>query len=441
MAGIVNRTAAVNLEKALTLHREPEQRTPRRRALVVDDDDESRRALDLMLRAIGFETEVARDGVEALAKIKLDIDLVLLDVRMPNVDGFEVANRLREDPALLHVPIIMVTGLSGDQDRLHSIEVGANDFLTKPVELAELKVRTEWLLRLKDSHDESIQRITALEGLVERRTADLRDALDDVAVAQRSVLAAYLDTIRRLVLAAETKDSGIAPHVERISRYCEAVAERMGYAPSCAKLIGQASLMHDVGKIGIPDYILLKPGPLTDAERAIMERHTIIGARILHGPASEVLRLAEVIALSHHERWDGAGYPQGLQGSAIPIAARICAVADVFDALTSYRPYRDAQANDDTFMLLEEQRGRQFDPEVLDAFTACRAAVERIQHEWGSRQALKPRVFSAPLDFSPTPALSAPGQCPEPAGSLKPKQTNAPILDRRENTHTPGKLP
>jgi hypothetical protein len=172
-----------------------------------------------------------------------------------------------------------------------------------------------------------------------------------------------------------------------------------------------------------------------------MERHTIIGARILHGPASEVLRLAEVIALSHHERWDGAGYPQGLQGSAIPIAARICAVADVFDALTSYRPYRDAQANDDTFMLLEEQRGRQFDPEVLDAFTACRAAVERIQHEWGSRQALKPRVFSAPLDFSPTPALSAPGQCPEPAGSLKPKQTNAPILDRRENTHTPGKLP
>ncbi len=349
---------------------------------MVDDQEESRRTAERVLRSFGHEVEVAGDGIEALAKLRLDIDLVLLDATMPNIDGFEVARRIREQPEYLHLPIIMVTGLDTKEDRLRAVEVGVNDFISKPFAIPELQLRSAWLLQLKEAHDAIGQHRAELEKTVEKRTADLRRALEEMAAAQRKTYEAHLDTIRRLVLAAEYKDRDTAAHIERIGRYSGLLARSLNLAPGHADVIRYASPMHDVGKIGIPDAILLKAGQLTKEEWGIMKQHTTIGARILHGSPSEVLQVGEVIALSHHERWDGTGYHQGLRGEDIPLEGRICAVADVFDALTSNRHYRDALSNNTAYEMMEAQRERHFDPQILDVFFEHRDEVEAIQQEY-----------------------------------------------------------
>jgi putative two-component system response regulator len=277
------------------------------------------------------------------------------------------------------LPIIMVTGLDSREDRLRAVEAGVNDFIAKPFELTELRVRCASLLRLKLATDAIKRHRSELEQTVQKRTADLRLALEGMAEAQRSTYAAHLDTIRRLVIAAEYKDRDTAAHIERIGLYSELIAATLGLAPGEVEVIRYAAPMHDVGKIGTPDAVLLKPGGLDPDEWAIMKQHTAIGARILHGSPSPVLQAGEVIALSHHERWDGSGYPGGLRGAAIPLAGRICAVADVFDALTSSRHYRDALPNDVVWEMMQTQRGRHFNAEVLDAFLENRGRVEEIQ--------------------------------------------------------------
>ena len=351
------------------------------RVLVVDDSETSRDAMLRALEAFGHLGEAATDGLEAIAKLRFGIDLILLDADMPGMDGFDVARAVRADPECSSTPIIMVTGLDSREDRLHALEVGVNDFVAKPFDLVELHLRTEAQLKLKASFDSVERERAALEEVIEQRVADLRTALEDLGAAQRRTHRAHLDTVRRLVLAAESKDVDTSAHINRISRYSEVVARGLHLAPHEVELIRTASPMHDIGKIGIPDSILLKPGLLTSEERRIIQEHPEIGARILQESDAEVLRVGHVIALGHHERWDGKGYPAGLAGREIPLEARICGVVDVFDALTTDRCYRDALPNDVVYAMMEDERGRHFDPEILDVFFEHRLEIEEIQYD------------------------------------------------------------
>jgi putative two-component system response regulator len=353
--------------------------------LVVDDDQDARRALVRMLAALGHETEEASDGLECMAKLALEVDLIVLDATMPNMDGFQVTQRVRHDPAHKDLPIVMVTGLDSFEDRLRAVEAGVNDFLTKPFDFTELRLRVAWLLRMKEATDALQRQRADLERTVERRTEELRRALDESVRAQRDAYSAQLDTIRRLVLAAEYKDRDTAAHIERIGAFSAVIGRTLGMGPAQVEVIRYASQMHDVGKMGIPDAILLKPGPLTDAEWVIMKSHTTLGARILDGSPSELLTVGHAIALTHHERWDGSGYPVGIAGEDIPLEGRICAVADVFDALSTNRHYRDAVPLPTVYEMMDAGRGKHLDPRVLDAFFTVREEIEAIQRAWSDR--------------------------------------------------------
>ncbi len=352
------------------------------RLLVVDDSEPYRKAIVSALASFGHVVESAADGIEAVAKMRLGIDLILLDADMPGMDGFEVARAVRDDPDFSSTPIIMVTGLGDHEARLRALGVGVNDFVTKPFDLVELHLRTEAQLRLKASFDALRKERSELELAVERRVADLRSALEELGAAQRRTYRAHLDTVRILVQAAEYKDVDTAAHIERIGLYSDVVAHGLRLAPHEIELIREGSRMHDVGKIGVPDSILLKPGPLLPHERATIEEHPKIGASILQESDAEVLRMGRVIALNHHERWDGLGYPAGLAGTEIPLEARICAVVDFFDALTMDRCYRDALPNHEVYEMMDKERGRHFDPTVLDVFFKHRDEIERIQRSF-----------------------------------------------------------
>ena len=355
------------------------------RVLVVDDQEETAQTLRRLLTSFGHEVEVARDGIEALAKLKLGVDLVSLDAETPGMDGFEVARRIRNDPEFGDVPIMMVTGLGSTEDRLRAVEAGVNDFIAKPVEMTELHVRSTSLLRIKEANDALKRHRMELEQTVARRTAELRRALDDMVEAQRATYAAHLDTIKRLVWAAEFKDRAMGAHIERMGSYGALLGQSLSLSPQEVELLRYAGPMHDVGKIGIPDVILLKSGRLDEAEWKIMRQHPTIGGRILHGSPSDLLQMGETIALSHHERWDGGGYPNAIAGDSIPLVGRICAVADVFDALTSDRPYRPVMPNSTAYEMMAAERGRHFDPRIIDAFFSQRAAVDRIQQNYRDR--------------------------------------------------------
>lgn len=344
------------------------------------DDDELTRTLHAeFVRGFGYEVEVAADGIEALAKVALGVDLVLTDAHMPNLDGFDVALRIRESRSAQDLPIVMVTSLEAREDRLRAYEVGINDFINKPVDHVELQLRLRWLLELKAAQDDLLASQANLEATVERRTRELRSALEDVTAAQRRIQEGHLDTIYRLTLAAEYKDHDTAGHIERIGRYSEVMARAMHLAPSVIDTIRHAAPMHDVGKLGIPDDILLKPGPLTDEEREIMNTHTTIGGQILAGSSSPVIQMGQRIALAHHEKWDGTGYPEGIPGPSIPMEARICTVVDFFDALTFDRPYRAAVPNPKVLAMMREESGTRFDPDVLDVFLSIQEEIEEIQ--------------------------------------------------------------
>ncbi len=352
------------------------------RILVADDDEMVRELHAEFIRGFGYEVELAADGIEAIAKVGLGVDLVLTDAHMPNLDGFDVARRIRKTRTADELPIVMVTSLEARQDRVRAYESGINDFINKPVDHTELRLRLRWLLELKSAHDRLRRSKQTLEDTVERRTRELRHALEEVTRAQRLVQEGHLDTIRRLTIAAEYKDHDTAGHIERIGRYSEVLGHAMHLAPGTVDLLLHAAPMHDVGKLGIPDHILLKPGPLDDEERRIMNTHTTIGAQILTGSTSPVIQMGERVALAHHEKWNGAGYPKGISGETIPLEARICAVVDFFDALTMDRPYRKAVANDEVVRMIRDESGRSFDPSVVEVFLDVRAEIERLQVEY-----------------------------------------------------------
>ena len=353
-----------------------------KRILLVDDDFSTRAITTALVTALGHEVETASDGIEGLAKVHLGVDLVLLDVVMTGIDGFEVCRRIRADAATRDVPIIMLTSMASLDDRLRAVEAGANDFIAKPIDETELRIRSASLLKLKDAQDALKSYQGHLEELVRQRTASLRAALDQMAEAQRIAYLAHLDTVERLAIVAEYKDRVTARHIERMSHYCAVIARGLKLPPGEVELIQHASRMHDLGKIAVPDMILAKAGSLDPPEWAVMREHAAIGGSILADSDSELLKAGRIIALSHHERWDGTGYPQGLKGEAIPLWGRICAVADTFDAVTSERSYKPAYSNEIALRILREERGKQFDPKIVDVFIQCFDEIVTVQTKY-----------------------------------------------------------
>ncbi len=353
-----------------------------KRILIVDDNEQIREIIGEMLESFGYEYEMASDGIEALAKVKLDVDLVLCDVIMPKMDGFEVVRRIRNQSEFRDLPIIMVTSLASKEDRLRAVESGANDFIVKPIDPTELKVRTDSLLRMKEIQDIIKRHKEELEQKVQKRTESLRKTLDEMVDAQRKTYEAYLDTIQRLAIAAEYRDEGTAAHIMRMSHYTAVIAEGLKFSPGEVEIILHASPMHDVGKIGIPDGILLKKGKLDEEEWDVMRQHTTIGSQILSGSSSELLKEGEMIAMSHHEKWDGSGYPNGLKGEDIPLCGRISAVADVFDALTTKRPYKEAMGNKEAFEIIRKGQNSHFDPKIVDVFFKQLDKILEVQKKY-----------------------------------------------------------
>ncbi len=345
--------------------------------LVVDDDVQNLQAMEAMLVTQGYRVELAENGVVALDVVDSNPpDLVLLDAMMPGLDGFEVTRRIKFRPEGARIPVVMVTALSQMEDRVRALEAGADDFINKPVDKTEIRARVKSLLKVKSYNDHMANHQKELDEEVSVRTRELEQAF-------RRLKSANKETIVRLSRAAEYKDSNTGSHILRMSNYAHIVAIKLGYGEKDAEDLLVAAPMHDIGKIGIPDRVLLKAGSLDDDEWAIMKRHCEIGFSILSGSDSDFISLGATIAYTHHEKWDGTGYPNRRKGEDIPLAGRIVTIADVFDALTSRRPYKAPFSLETSFGIIREGRGKHFDPKVVDAFFSVQekilAIMERFQ--------------------------------------------------------------
>lgn len=331
--------------------------------LIVDDDATNLALCSYLLEALPDVTPIeAADPAEALDWCRdNDPDVVLLDYMMPGMDGMQFLRGFRDLPGKDAVPVIMITADSEVGVSHQALQLSANDFLTKPVNKVELRARVSNMLTLRQAHLNQTTRADRLDEEVRRATT--------------SLLAREEETVHRLSRAAEFRDPETGAHLLRMANYTHHIAARLGLPDSEQLLLLAAAPMHDIGKVGIPDHILLKPGRLDAEEMAIMRRHPQIGADILKDSTSPLLQAAAKIALAHHERYDGNGYPYGLKGDAIPLYARIVAVADVFDALTSARPYKPAWSLGRARAFLEENSGSHFDPACVEAFLSDWDAV------------------------------------------------------------------
>ncbi len=353
-----------------------------RKILVVDDDRMSRLLLNTILSRISYRVSEAFDGEDCLEKAESFCpDLILMDVGMPGMDGLDVTRLLKNNDETKNIPVMIISGHDDLEDRVRAVEAGAEDFLPKPVEQTILKAKVKSLLKIKEYNDNVHNYQKKLEKEVEKKTSNLKQALDDLQIASEKLRLYSMDTILRLSQAAEYKDTDTGEHIQRISYYIQAIGKAMTLSDEEIEAYQYASPMHDVGKIGIPDNILMKPGPLDDSEWEIMKQHTVIGGKILGGSDSSILKTAETIALTHHEKWNGKGYPYGLKGLDIPMAGRITAIADVFDALTSKRPYKEPFSVDTAFEIMAEDRGKSFDPELLDAFFSIKNEIADIRNK------------------------------------------------------------
>lgn len=327
-------------------------------ALLVDD---SRSALELFKQLVEANGTVQATAflnpLEALAAARdREFDIVLVDYEMPKLDGISFIRELRAFPAYADVPIAMVTSVETEEVRLRALEAGATDFLPKRPQATEIAVRLRNLIRLGTS--------------VRKLNKQTMTLANEVAAATRKLQEREEEIVLRLALAVEYRDNDTGEHTLRVARYSRLIAEQLGLSPQLCREIYLASPLHDVGKVAIPDNILLKPGRLDADEMATIRTHTTVGGRILADSRCELIRLAASIALAHHERWDGSGYPNKLKQLEIPIAARIVAVADVFDALTTKRPYKEAMPLADARAYLEGKKGTEFDPACVEAVVA-----------------------------------------------------------------------
>jgi putative two-component system response regulator len=337
--------------------------------LVADDDEVVRTLLQMQMELDGYRVALAASGTEALRQAEAQTpDAILLDALMPDMDGFRVAEMLKSAERTRPVPIIMVTGMDDKASRLRGLRAGAQEFLAKPIDRTEVSLRVRNMLRLREYSNFLSSQNRVLGLMVEERSHE--------------VLASYRETIETLSRAAAYKDEASGTHVRRISHYAEELARAMGMNAAFCETIHYASQMHDIGKIAIPDSILLKVGPLTHDEWEVMKTHTTLGARLLGRGDSPYLQMGAEIALGHHERWDGGGYPSGLKGQVIPISARIMNICDQYDALTSERPYKKALSPEAAFEVLSRGDGRtrpsHFDPDILEAFRRCEARFREV---------------------------------------------------------------
>lgn len=330
--------------------------------LVVDDVPENITVLGSILRD-QYRVIVATSGVDALEVMQhRRVDMVLLDVMMPDMDGYEVCRRIKSNIATCDIPIIFVSALGASSDETHGLELGAVDYLQKPCSPAIVRLRVRMHL---ESHNQKL----ALERMVHERTCDLADTRAEI--------------VRCLGRAAEYRDNETGMHVVRMSQASCMLALAAGVSPAQADLLLNTAPMHDIGKIGIPDSVLSKPGPLTTSEWEQMKQHPRIGAAIIGEHSSALMQMARAVALTHHERWDGTGYPSGLVGEEIPLEGRIVAIADVFDALTSARPYKKAWSVAQTVDYLQTQSAKAFDPRLISLFLDLVPKLNeiRLQHD------------------------------------------------------------
>jgi putative two-component system response regulator len=348
--------------------------------LVVDDDPRIRAILAAMLERHGYSYALATNAEEARCELAREaFEVMLCDMHMPGETGLElIGDVLRFHP---DIAAVMVTGAEDPALAEMAIELGAYGYMTKPFRVNELLIQVANALHRRRLELENRAHRARLEASVEENTVALRAAVSDLEMSQLELRAYQEETIRRLSSAAELRDLETGKHLDRMSRYCALLAGKVGLEPGRVDLIRVASPMHDVGKIAIPDSILLKPGSLTPEERCVMQRHAEIGYKILSGSRAELLRLAADLAWTHHERFDGLGYPRGLAGEEISLEGRIAAVADVFDALTTDRVYRTARPVDEAVGMMQEQRAKHFDPEILDLFVDSLGDVEAIRRE------------------------------------------------------------
>ena len=316
--------------------------------LIVDDDSRGRETLEAVLTGLGHNLHFCDNGLDALKQASiLQPDLILLDVMMPGIDGFEVCRRIRADPLLADVPVVMTTALDDKASRLEGIEAGADDFISKPIDRMEIRARVNTIIRLNRYRK------------VMKHQADLLQAHGELQDA-------YEATLKGWVRALDFRDNETGDHSRRVTLLTVELARLMGMSDSELIHVRRSALLHDIGKIGVPDHILHKPGPLTEDEWVIMRKHPQFAHDML--APIEYLRSALDIPFCHHERWDGTGYPRGLKGEQIPLIARIFAVVDVWDALSSDRPYRKAWPYEKIVEHMRQQSGTHFDPKAVELF-------------------------------------------------------------------------
>lgn len=359
------------------------------RLLVVDDQIENINLLISLLGPKGYHVTSALGGVDALAQIReAPPDVVLLDLVMPDIDGYEVCRQLKMHAATRHIPVVFITGLSDREANIKAIELGADDFVTKPFDPALLEVRIRSCLRVKRLQDRIIRYQRLLEGRNESLVSDLEKRMEEIERIQHV-------TVFSLSKLAESRDTDTGEHLNRICAYSQEVTLNLLKNSKFVDIIDEkfihdiylSSSLHDIGKVGIPDCILLKPDKLTFEEFEIMKTHATIGGDTLKAADKEAgqhsfLAMGRDIAYSHHEKWDGNGYPSGLRGEDIPLPARIVAVCDVYDALSSKRPYKEAFSHEKSMGIIREGRGTHFDPDVLDAFLLSEPRILEIRSQF-----------------------------------------------------------
>ncbi|WP_135077300.1 HD domain-containing phosphohydrolase [Terasakiella sp. SH-1] len=338
--------------------------------LVVDDNPSNVLLLEALLQQEDYHNITSTTDPTVVRSLheEHDFDLILLDIQMPKLNGFEVMEQLKEHHDQDdYLPVLVLTAQTDMDTRLRSLDLGARDFVTKPFQHAEVLQRIHNSLEIRHLYKQQKEYSHTLEEKVHEATAELRKS--------------QLDIIRCLGRAGEYRDNETGEHVIRMSKSCQALALALGLSERHAEMILYASPMHDVGKIGIPDHILLKPGKLTSDEWNTMQTHAHLGAGILADNESEMVQMARTIALTHHERWDGTGYPNGLKGEEIPLEGRIAAICDVFDALTSWRPYKKAWTIEEAIEFLKENAGTHFDPNLVPKFIDILPKVLDIREE------------------------------------------------------------
>lgn len=357
--------------------------------LVVDDNEMNR---DLLLRRLAcseFQLTTAADGEEALSKLReQSFDLVLLDIMMPVLDGYETLKLMQDDPVLRRVPVIMITALDDVDSAVRCIEMGAVDYVTKPFNPVLLRARVEASLDRKRLSDIEDKRHKEIEQSNVSLSEEVRAKVLEIS---RSQLAA----IFAMSKLAESRDPETGEHLERMREYCKILSEQLSRMPKFRSIIDRtfvdniyaASPLHDIGKVGIDDSVLLKPGPLDDEQWVIMKQHPVIGAETLREvdrqhPGNDFIHTGIEIAEGHHEKWDGSGYPYGLSGESIPLVARILALGDVYDALTSKRCYKDAFSHEKSRDIIKEGRGTHFDPDVVLAFFEAEDEFKKVRQEY-----------------------------------------------------------